>query len=97
MHVVAHYQIADQAGFRARMEEPFPGRPPHWRLICAAPTRDGSACFCLWWADSAEALRGFLQRAVGDTSTVRCHDVDEANAMGLESALATTFRLSLCR
>lgn len=83
MHVIAYHHITDQEGFQRWAEEPVAGRPPHWRLILSAPTRDGSASFGLWWADSAAALQRFLDRATGDVSVVECHEVDDENALGL--------------
>ena len=93
MHVVVHQRIADPEGFRALAEEPMADRPAHWRLITFAPTRDGSACFSLWWADSAEALRRCLERALGAAGPLECHEVDEENAMGLVGRAATIVRI----
>ncbi|HEU4697547.1 MAG TPA: hypothetical protein VFS40_00045, partial [Gemmatimonadales bacterium] len=81
-----HQRIADPDVFRALAEEPMPARPAHWRLIAFAPTRDGAACFSLWWADGAEALRRCLERALGAAGPLECHEVDEENAMGLAGA-----------
>jgi len=93
IHVIAHHRIEDPKRFSALAEEPLPDRPPHWRLVASAPTRDGSACFCLWWADSAEALQRVLQRATGAAGTVECHEVDEENAMGLGRDAVTVIRV----
>jgi hypothetical protein len=93
VHVIAHHRIGDPQRFSALAEEPIPDRPPHWRLIASAPTRDGSACFSLWWADSAEALRSFLHRTAGAAGSVECHEVDEENAMGLERETVTVIRI----
>jgi hypothetical protein len=93
MHVIAHHRIADPGRFAALAEEPIPDRPPHWRLVAFAPTRDGSACFSLWWADSAEALGRFLRRAAGGAGSVECHEVDEENAMGLAAEPVTLIHL----
>ncbi|HEU4754800.1 MAG TPA: hypothetical protein VFU47_16955 [Armatimonadota bacterium] len=76
MYVVVHHRISDSDGFRALAEQPIPDRPLHWRLITFAPTRDGSACFSLWWADSADALRECLLGWVGGADSLDCHEVD---------------------
>jgi hypothetical protein len=94
MHVIAHHRIDDPTSFSALAEQPMPDRPPHWRLVASAPTRDGSACFSLWRVDSAEALERFLQRTTGAVATVECHEVDEENAMGLRRGAVTVFRVS---
>ncbi|HEU4630560.1 MAG TPA: hypothetical protein VFS08_12495 [Gemmatimonadaceae bacterium] len=94
MHVIAHYQIADPAAFRAPGAAPVPDRPAHWRLIASVPARDGSACFDLWWADSAEALEQLLRPAVGHAGRVECHEVDEENAMGLAGPSVTIIRVA---
>ena len=93
MYVIAHHRITDPGRFAALAEQPIPDRPPHWRLVASAPTRDGSACFSLWWADSAEALRRFLQRTAGLAGSVECHEVDEENAMGLATEPVTLIHL----
>jgi hypothetical protein len=93
MHVIVHQRISDPEELRALSSEPIPDRPPHWRLITSAPTRDGSACFSLWWADSAEALQRCLGRALGAAGPLECHEVDEENAMGLPGWGATMIYL----
>ncbi|HEU4563650.1 MAG TPA: hypothetical protein VFS05_03335 [Gemmatimonadaceae bacterium] len=93
MHVIAHHHITDSVAFRARTAEPAPGRPAHWRLIAAAPTRDGSACFSLWWADSAEALQRVLAAAMGPAGSVECHEVDDDDALGLPTTPISVIRL----
>ena len=94
MHVMALYHISDSAGFRAIAEEPFPGRPAHWRLVSSAPTRDGSTCFALWWADSADALQLVLHRAVGNTARVDCYEIDDDGALGIERTPLTIIRMT---
>lgn len=93
MHVLVHQRITDPERFQAQAEAPGPGRPPHWRLIASVPTRDGSACFSLWWTDSAEALRDWLERARGAAGPLECHEVDEDNALGLGGVGATIIRI----
>jgi hypothetical protein len=95
MHVIVHQRITDPDRFRVLTEEPTPDRPAHWRLITCAPTRDGSACFSLWWADSAEALRHCLLRAIGAAGPLECHEVDDDNAMGLAERAVTLVHVAL--
>jgi hypothetical protein len=94
VYVIACYRITDFNAFRARSAGPLRDRPPHWRLISALPTRDGSAWFSLWWADSAEALQRVLARATGIAGSVECHEVDEENALGLAEAPVTIIRVA---
>ncbi len=89
MHVIAHHRIADPERFAALAEAPAPDRPAHWRLVACAPVRGGSACFSLWWADSAADLERFLRRTAGAAGSVECHEVDEENAMGLAAGPVT--------
>lgn len=93
MFVVAHYQIADPDGFRARTEGPIRDRPAHWRLVTFAPARDGRTCYALWWADSAEALTRLLRGALGGHGSVECHEVDEEGALGLAETPVTVIRV----
>jgi hypothetical protein len=91
-HVIAHHRVGDLAGFLEWTGEPVAGRPLHWRLILSAPARGGQTCFCLWWADSADALERFLRRTLGDVSDVECYEVDEEQALGLAPAWAAESR-----
>lgn len=93
VHVIVHQRITDPQRYRDRAGEPIAGRPAHWRLISSAPTRDGSACFSLWWADSADALQRCLEPALGAAGPLDCHEVDEENAMGLQEGGATIIRI----
>ena len=98
MYVIAHHRIADPDRFRALAAAPVVDRPAHWRLISAAPTRDGESCFSLWWADSAAALEPVLARAAGDASSVVCYEVDEDDALGLERRPLVVVRVTAaCR
>ena len=94
MYVIAHHRIVDPARFRALAAAPVVDRPRHWRLISAAPTRDGGSCFSLWWADSASALEPVLARAAGGAGSVVCYDVDEDDALGLDRKPIVVVRLS---
>ena len=94
MYVIAHHRIVDPVRFRALAAAPVVDRPPHWRLISAAPTRDGGACFSLWWADSAAALQPVLARAAGDAGSVACYEVDEDDALGLEERPVVVVRVA---
>jgi hypothetical protein len=94
MYVIAHHRILDPVRFRALAEAPVADRPVHWRLVSAAPTRDGAACFSLWWADSAAALQRVLARAAGDAGSVECHEVDEEDALGLDERPVVLIRVA---
>ena len=94
MYVIAHHRIVDPTRFRALAAAPLVDRPAHWRLISAAPTRDGELCFSLWWADSAAALQRVLTRAAGDAGSVMCYEVDEDDALGLDGRPAIVVRLA---
>lgn len=94
MYIVACYRIFDSEAFRARTQGPLRDRPLHWRLISALPTRDGRACFSLWWADSVEALQRVLARAAGSAGSVECHEVDDDNAMGLVETPVTVIHVA---
>lgn len=94
MYVIAHHRILDPVRFRALAEAPVADRPAHWRLISAAPTRDGAACFSLWWADSAAALERVLARAADGAGSVECHEVDEEDALGLDERPVVLIRVA---
>lgn len=86
MYIVAQHRIKDPARFWSA-EPQGPGAP---RLDAAFPSHDKTEGVCLWDAESIESLRHFIDGLVGDASDNTYFEVDEAVAVGLPAASATT-------
>jgi hypothetical protein len=50
------------------------------------PGIDGRKAFCLWEANSVEALRSFLDREIGSAATNQYFQIDATAAFGLPQA-----------
>ncbi|HET6567542.1 MAG TPA: hypothetical protein VFG50_06220 [Rhodothermales bacterium] len=81
MYIVAQHEIADpKAFFEIAASSPI---PEGFKLHQVFPSGDGSRCTCLWEADSAEAVRSFVDGAAGHVSTNAYYAVADGNAVGL--------------
>jgi hypothetical protein len=56
------------------------GAPAGARGLQFYPSRDGSAVTCLWEADSVEAIQGYVDRTLGDSSRNTCYEVNAEQA-----------------
>jgi len=68
MYVLVHHRITDPDRFWSTVQEATPAIPAELTLHHTIPARDGSVATCVWEASSVEAVRGFLEPALGDFS-----------------------------
>jgi hypothetical protein len=82
MLVVVQHRISDpQAAFsRGAQLVKNEGAPPGVQGLQFYPSRDGSAVTCLWEAPSVEAVQGYVDEVLGDSSTNHCYEVDAEQA-----------------
>lgn len=78
MYVIVHHDIVDPAvafarGVRLIENE---GAPAGVQGLQFYPSTDGSAVTCLWESPSVEAVQGYVDSALGDSSVNRCYQVD---------------------
>jgi len=78
MYVVVQHRITDAAAAFQRGERLMrnEGAPPGVRVLQFYPSRDRSAVCCLWEAQDLEAVQGYVDETLGDSSENACYEVD---------------------
>ena len=77
LHRFQDPQTAFERGQKLVMNE---DAPPGVRGLQFYPATDGSMAACLWESDSLEAVQGYVDSTLGDSSVNTCWEVDAANA-----------------
>jgi hypothetical protein len=82
MYVVVQHQIKDQQLAFSRGEKLMKneGAPAGVRVLQFYPSRDGSAVSCLWESGSVDAVQGYVDATLGDSSENSCYEVDTEHA-----------------
>jgi hypothetical protein len=82
MYVVAQHEINNQKTAFSRGEKLIKneGAPEGVRGLQFYPSTDGSAVTCLWEAESVEAVQGYVDSTLGDSSQNTCYEVDADQA-----------------
>ena len=82
MYVVVQHQFKDPQTAFSRGEKLIKneGAPAGVRGLQFSPSTDGSAATCLWEADSVEAIQGYVDSTLGDSSVKTCYEVDADQA-----------------
>lgn len=96
MYVVVHHQINDPETAFPRGEKLIrnEGAPNGARGLQFYPSRDGSIITCLWEAPSVQAIQGYVDSTLGDSSENTCYEVDAEQAfarqpLGLRDSAGT--------
>lgn len=82
MYVLIHHQIQDAKAFWETVEQD-PTPPAGMKVVTFFPSTDNTAAFCLYEADSTEALRRFVDGALGTSSRNSYYPVNADAAVGL--------------
>jgi hypothetical protein len=82
MYVIVQHQFKDPQVAFSRGEKLIKneGAPVGVRGLQFYPSSDGSAATCLWEADSVEAIQGYVDATLGDSSVNTCYEVDADQA-----------------
>lgn len=82
MYVVVQHQFVNPPAAFSRGERLIKneGAPAGVRGLQFYPSRDGSAATCLWEAPSVEAVQGYVDSTLGDSSENTCYEVDAEHA-----------------
>jgi hypothetical protein len=88
MFIAIVHDIHDPARFQARAEQVFP-LPDALRVHHFLPASDLSEAVCLYEAPTIDAVRDYLDPALGDSSTQHYFPVAEQQAMGLPERVLT--------
>ena len=82
MFIVIDHEIHDAARFQSRAESAMPP-PEGLHVHMFLPAEDLSRATCLYEADTVDAVRRFVDGALGGSATNRYFPIAEAHAMGL--------------
>jgi hypothetical protein len=82
MYVVVQHRFKNPQTALARGEKLIKGEgaPRGVRGLQFYPSTDGSAATCLWEAGSVEAIQGYVDSTLGDSSENTCYEVDAGQA-----------------
>jgi hypothetical protein len=90
MYVVVEHNISDPAAFWSGAQQVIPNLPPALTLHHTFPSPDGAKAICVWEAASVEAVRTFLEPAVGAMSRNIYYQVPNREGVALPAAFQTT-------
>ena len=83
MYIAVQHTITDPAAFwNAADPSTF---PPALKLHHTFPTADGTRAVCIWEADSIDAVRNFLEPAIGRVSRNEYFSVENKTGLGRPS------------
>lgn len=68
MYVLVHHAVTDPERFWSTAQQLLPTLPPELSLHTTLSAKDGTRATCLWEADSVDAVRDFLEPALGSSS-----------------------------
>lgn len=68
MYVLVHHSVTDPATFWTTAQAALPNIPAGLTLHHTISARDGSRATCVWEAESVDAVRAFLEPALGSSS-----------------------------
>jgi hypothetical protein len=95
MYVIVQHSFKDPQTAFARGQKLIKGAdaPPGVRVLQFFPSADGPAATCLWEAGSVEAVQGYVDSTLGDSSKNTSYEVDADQAfaerpLGLPASLA---------
>ena len=81
--VIVQHRISDPETFFAAAQAGTANLPGNLRLHHVFPEPGGSRAVCLWEAESVDAVRDFVEPAVGNVSQNDYFEVDSGSALGL--------------
>jgi hypothetical protein len=68
MYILVHHTVTDPTDFWSTAQAALPNIPPGLTLHHTISARDGSRATCLWEAPSVDAVRAFLEPALGSSA-----------------------------
>jgi hypothetical protein len=78
MYVVVQHTFLDSPTAFARGDRliKMEGVPAGVRVLQFYPASDGSVATCLWESPSVDAVQGYVDETLGDSSTNFCYEVE---------------------
>jgi len=87
MYVLVHHRISDRNRFWSTVQEATPAIPAELTLHLTIPARDGSVATCLWEAASVDAVRAFLEPALGQVSRNEYYQAENREGIAMPTML----------
>lgn len=87
MYVLVHHEVHDPERFWSTAEEAIPAIPEGLALHLTIPAKDGSCATCLWEGESVQAVREFLEPALGEVATNRYFEAENREGVALPSGV----------
>lgn len=87
MYVLVHHEVHDPERFWGTAEEAIPAVPEGLQLHHAIPAKDGTCATCLWEAESVEAVKQFLEPALGEVATNRYFEAENREGVAMPSGI----------
>jgi hypothetical protein len=89
MYVLVEHHIQNSSAFWPTDVEAFKAAiPSQFTLIHAFAGRDGDHGACIWESDSVDALRAWLDPAMGDSSRNVYHEVVNRDGIATPAAVS---------
>lgn len=89
MYVLVHHEIHDPGKFWPVAQEAIPNIPDELKLHHTLPAKNGAIATCLWEADSVQAVRDFLEPALGNSSNNSYEEAENRDGIALPSGVRT--------
>lgn len=83
MHVLVISTISDERRFWDALKKAHGRLPKETRWALAVASTDGGTAVNVLVHESVDAVRNFLEPAIGDAATTRYLEADAGNAVGL--------------
>ena len=77
LHEIKNPEDAFSRGQRLMVGD---GTPPGVRVLQFYPSTDAASVTCLWESPSVDAVQGYVDATLGDSSVNRCYEVEAAKA-----------------
>jgi hypothetical protein len=88
MYVLVHHTVTDARHFWSTAEQAIPNLPAGLQLHHTLSARDGSRATCLWEADSVDAVRDFLEPALGAYSSNEYREAENREGIALPTQMS---------
>ena len=90
MFVLVHHTVHDPATFWSKASAAMPNIPSALTLHQTLSARDGTRATCLWEADSIDAVRDFLEPALGAESSNEYREAENRDGIAVPARFAQT-------
>lgn len=90
MFVLVHHTVHDPATFWTSASAAMPNMPRELTLHQTLAARDGTLATCLWEAASVDAVRAFLEPALGAASANEYREAENRDGIAIPARFNLT-------